>query len=83
MVTHRVADRFAHTVAVKRQHNPQVLPSSPLHQARYMKSCPFLPCVVVRRCHSYGYGAFSRLACQKNPSISFASGLMERTTRQR
>jgi len=45
--------------------------SSPFHQNAYMKSCLFPSGVVVRRCHSYGYVASSRLASLKNPSISF------------
>ena len=46
-------------------------PSSPFHQNAYMKLCLFQPGVVVRRCHSYGYLASSRLARLKNSSISF------------
>ena len=34
------------------------------------KSCLFLPGRVARRCHSVSYDASSRLARQKNPSIS-------------
>jgi hypothetical protein len=51
--------------------NLLVRASSPFHQNTYMKSRLFQPRVVVRRCHSYGYVAFSRLARPKNPSISF------------
>jgi len=49
----------------------RMVSSSPFHQNAYMKSCLFPSGVVVRRCHSYGYVASSRLASLKNPSISF------------
>jgi hypothetical protein len=42
-----------------------------------MKARLFLLGVVVRRCHSYGYVASSRLASQKNPSLSFCSSTFE------
>ena len=55
--------------------------STAFHQTAHMKSRLRPPCVVTNPRHSYGYGSGLRLACRTNPSISFVSSLVKRSTR--